>query len=153
MLIFKPSLRRFAPALLLLPIIVAALALTAPSCATAKDTAIATGKDCAAEVGPTVLKVVRDASFSTLEADLPAILAGLKECVALDAARAVADELAKIVAQPPKAAATSPSSVPAATAKARLDAWLAAHSHAINFRYWRVIDGRPSPFIPSRANC
>lgn len=164
--------RKPPPVLLFaLPAIVIFLGLHAlaviPACATAKADAIAAGKDCAAEVGPQVLKVVRDASYAAAEADLPAILAGLKDCVARAAAQAVADELGKLAASQALAAqAATPTAVPAATARERLTIWLASHpanamlrreaDHrlaSIPSRIWRLLNAVPSPFVPARANC
>lgn len=167
MFTFKPRPLRLALAGLLMPIALAGAMALVISCATTKADAITAGKDCAAAVGPEILKVVRDASFSAVASDLPAVLAGLKDCIAVDAAKVIADELAALGSQPGLAAqASAVTAVPVAVAKARLDAWLASHAHAmrlldqgdyrltyISDRMWRRLNAAPLPFLPVSVDC
>lgn len=96
------------------------------SCATTKDTAVTVAKACLGPVDPLVVTAVHEASFSTLEAELPAVLDQLKECVARLAAEEVQHELTALI-EAKAAAPEVANAVPIDVARARVDAWLLAH--------------------------
>jgi len=156
------------PALLRITLIftaVAAVAMTIstqPSCATAKGGAAAVVNQCKDQVTPAVVDIVRDASLSTVETDVEALLNAFVTCAGRAAAQAAIAELGNV-----DVSKLSPVGVTPTMAKERLTKWLAAHPGPaaalrrdpdwcmarLELRTWKLLNGVPSPFIPARANC
>src|SRR6185369_15796806 len=113
------------PAILRITIIFAAVAAiamtisTQPSCATAKGDAVAVVNQCKDQVTPAVVDIVRDASLSTVETDVEALLNAFVTCAGRAAAQAAYVALGSV-----DATKLSPVGVTPTVGKQRLARWL-----------------------------